>query len=282
MFLIPILTIDSSGTGRFNRDDLSDQAMMELLIDGLPESQKELFQDDAGEFKDISEWPIVEIEDDEVAEVEIREDDGEYSGTLPFKFIPTSARRVWVSETSLTGTLDTSCLSPNLLDFQLCENEFHGSIDLTALPASLESFDVNLNKFTGSCDLTRLTASLQHLDLSENAFSGTVDLTSLPAKMESLRLSENDFCGELSFDALPGALRWFDISDNAFCGSVQLGRKLDLEQFSALNNRFEGTAVVFDMGDDELVSVTLDGNKLVAVVNPDGEKHEMEDWILCG
>ena len=65
-----LLSIDPA-LGRLDYDSLSDQARMEIFIDGLTEETKKHFQDPKGGFLDISEWSGVFVTDDgEVTDVD--------------------------------------------------------------------------------------------------------------------------------------------------------------------------------------------------------------------
>ena len=87
--------------GRLDYASLSQQALMEMVIEGI--TNKEKICGDADEPKDIEEWKGVKIEDGEVVKIE-----WVYCwlmGPLCVEWLPSSVKELSVSENSLAGRL---------------------------------------------------------------------------------------------------------------------------------------------------------------------------------
>ena len=63
-----LLAVDPS-LGRLDYESLSDQALMEMLIDALPTEEKAMFKDANGNFQDVCEWTNMDCTDERVTEV---------------------------------------------------------------------------------------------------------------------------------------------------------------------------------------------------------------------
>ena len=51
--------------GRLDYSLLSDQALMEMLIEGFDDETKKKYQDDHGMYLDVCEWPNITCDEDE-------------------------------------------------------------------------------------------------------------------------------------------------------------------------------------------------------------------------
>ena len=138
-------TVDPS-LGRVDHDSLPQQALMEMVIEGV--KNKEKICVDVDEPKDIEEWKGVEIEDGEVAE--IHWDRYRLKGSLYLEWLPSSVRKFSVVCNNLTGTLDMASLPISMENLNLAGNKFTGSIGLERLPARMESIRVFCNQLSGS------------------------------------------------------------------------------------------------------------------------------------
>ena len=108
-----ILSADSS-IGRFDKNSLSDQTLMELLVDRLTHQAKYILRDSTEEFKDKCTWECVTCDvEDNVVQIHFMQP---YNGTLDFAFIP-----------------------PKVRSFATKNQYFHGTIDTALLPSGLES-----------------------------------------------------------------------------------------------------------------------------------------------
>ena len=67
---LQLLTIDPA-LGRLDYESLSDQALMEMLIDGMNAKDKAEYQDENGNCRDVGEWKGIALSNDRVTEVPI-------------------------------------------------------------------------------------------------------------------------------------------------------------------------------------------------------------------
>ena len=217
MFKIPLLLTIDANLGRVDIRMLSDQTLMEMMIEGLGTEAKGQHQDSDGMFLEVCKWPSVHCDNDgNVTEFELMEESG---GTIDFSFIPPKCEFLYVESSNVSGTLETSSLPEVLVYFVADENNLYGTVDLTELPSKLEAFNIPKNKFTGSVILKNLPECMESLDLNHNSFSGTLCLTSLPATLSYLGVSDNAFTGEFN---LTNVRKEIDVyaSRNAFESSA--------------------------------------------------------------
>ena len=130
--------------GRVDRASLPQQALMEMVIDGIANKQK--ICGDANEPKDSEEWIGVTVEDEEVVSIRWRQ----------FK---------------LEGSLHLECLPSSVMEFDATDNNLTGSLDRASLPTSLKKLNLAGNEFTGAIDLERLPKSMVILGVSYNHLS---------------------------------------------------------------------------------------------------------------
>ncbi|KNH08658.1 hypothetical protein XU18_0855 [Perkinsela sp. CCAP 1560/4] len=158
-------TVDSA-FGRVDRESLPQQALMEMVIQGI--TNKEDICCNVVEPKDVEEWIGVPIEDGEVVEIEWINYDLE--GSVHLAWLPSSGRIFAAINNLLTGT-----------------------VDWAFLPTSMEILDLALNAFTGSICLERLPEIMVYLNVSENAFCGSLKLESLPDTLTEFNACDNQF-----------------------------------------------------------------------------------------
>ena len=137
--------------GRVDYSLMSDQSLMEMLIDGLDDEIKEKYQDNNGMYIDVCGWSITRCDDhDRVIEVNI---DIRYAnGSVDFCYIPPKVKKIYVgsgNKSSLTGSLDLTNLPDGMQYFQLHSNELTGETDLTQLPHGIQFLDLRNNKLRG-------------------------------------------------------------------------------------------------------------------------------------
>ena len=92
--------------GRVDHEALPQQALMEMVIDGV--KNKEAICGNPDEEKDIEEWKGVEIEHGKV--VEIDWDELDLKGLVHLKGLPSSVRKFDAMGNHLTSTLDAASL----------------------------------------------------------------------------------------------------------------------------------------------------------------------------
>ena len=173
--------------GRVDLESLPQQALMEMVIEGI--ANKEKICGDVDEPKDIEEWKGVTVEDEEV--VVIDWDRCKLEGSLYLEWLPSSVRRFLVGSNNLTGTLNSASLPTSIKSIYLGYNAFTGPIDLGRLPESMKGLHVQYNQLSGSLKLGSLPGTLTDFDAIGNEFSGSVDLTKLPAALVNLNLHKN-------------------------------------------------------------------------------------------
>ena len=225
--ILYMLSVDPA-LGRLDASLLSDQALMEMLFEGMQDSfvKKSDFQDESGNFLDACEWQI--SEENRVQCTDERVTDILFSALsfnktqFPFRFIPPLMQRFTLVYADLHGTLDTSVLPQNLIDFGVLDSSLHGTINFSNFPRKLQFIHVEENKFTGSCDLYNLPDALVELQASENEFIGEISLDNLPRSMKLLDLSGNYLTGSITISRLPKAMQEVLLQNNEFTGEFRL------------------------------------------------------------
>ena len=130
--------------GRVDLESLPQQALMEMVIEGI--ANKEKICGDVDEPKDIEEWKGVIIESGEV--VGIAWNGFKLSGSLHLQWLPSSVRKLVVSWNNLTDTLDLASLPTAMENLFLGFNAFTGSIGLERLPKRMNNLDVSYNQLS--------------------------------------------------------------------------------------------------------------------------------------
>ena len=204
--------IDTSAhLGRFDYDSLPQQALMEMLIEGI-ENREKLFGSNE-EPKDISKWERVTF--NEIGEViKINWSCYFLQGSVNLECLPSTIRELDLWKNSLTGTISLRNLPKNLKHMSVSMNKLDGSLNLENLPKSLKELIFHVNKFTGEINLTKLPVEMEYLNVSHNQLTGSIDVTSLRASIKYLYLNNNNFEGETDFSKLPESLQKFRVSNN--------------------------------------------------------------------
>ena len=253
--------------GRVDRASLPQQALMEMLIEGI--TNKEEICGDADEPTDIEEWKGVTIEDGQV--VEIAWHLFLLEGSFHLEWLPISVRKFLVRwNYKITGTLDCASLpismktldigfnaftglihlesSPEgMEEIDISENELSGSLKLHSLPDTMTRFTADKNKFSGSIDFTQLPAAMLTLFLEHNRLSGSVVLTQLPGGLEVLNLKDNQFNGALDVRRLPSSMIYLFLNNNSFSGTVDLSQlPQGLEELDMSDNELSGEVFISD------------------------------------
>ena len=274
MFML-LLSIDPA-LGRLDYDSLSDQALMEMLIDGMNKDAKANFQDSSGNFLDVCDWEDFKCAGDRVEKIYFY--NKKFAAPqIPFEFIPSHVRKVTIFFCELSGTLDASALPQRLQKFLVALNKLHGTIDFCALPRGLKALSLRNNAFHGSCPLSALPDTLTSLDVAENQFSGEIAFNDMPAAMEVIELSLNNFSGSIKIDRLPKGMRLLLLCSNAFSGDLFLGEipssleKIDVEENKAI------TKAVIAAPVNGPQPFPIYHNSIERVVDGNGNKHPWSD-----
>ena len=278
ILLYALNTADSTPASRADYASLSDQSLMELLLEGTPDDTKRQYQDASGSYNNVCEWEGVEC--DAYHRV-VAFSPQNISGTINLSVLPQKCAKVNISSTSAHGALESKFLPRSLEKLSLVKNVFAGSVDLTRLPQGLNECHLQKNKFSGSCDFTALPPHICELELQDNYFAGSVDLGSLPSALTMLDLSGNLFSGEICLEFLPSRMAFLGIVRNNFSGTFQMLNipdETDRTVISAQMNRFSGTAIVGDLFYGQ--NIHLENNSIEAVVDATGEIHVDEDMML--
>ena len=242
---IPFCVTVDPALGRLDYESLSDQALMEILVDSLESDQKEEFQDANENFHEVCDWSCTTCAEDRIEIISFcsyRFDATQF----PFAFIPPHVKCIKMQRCGLKGTLDAPVLPLILENLTLLNNGLHGSIEFQALPRKLKSFEISANNFNGSCLLENLPGALIHFRASQNQFRGEIDLKNLPPAMEVLDLAHNVLTGRITLDHLPEKMRAVFLRCNALSGSLIIEKLPQSMTFMALdNNAFTGVFTLF-------------------------------------
>ena len=276
------LSADSS-IGRVDIGSLTDQTLMELLVDGLTDASKEYFEKN-GFYENVCMFRGITCDEDQRV---IKYVFQKYycEGTVSLDFIPPLVVSFYVFSSNIQniqfcGTLSTETLPKYLEVFDISQNAFSGAVDMTKFPPQLIKVNISKNVFCGTCDFTSLPRGLRELSLRKNKFCGNLVLNSLPLALERLSLSENHFSGTLKLENLPARMRTINVSLNELCGEFRLVNVPEsLQSVFALQNAFCGTAVITST---RPVDVFLGGDNcaISAVVDENGETHKLSKRIV--
>ena len=275
--ILQLLTIDPA-LGLLDYESLSDQALMEMLIDGMTAKDKAVFHDKNGNSKDVGEWRGIALSNDRVTEVAILYQ--EFSKKqFPFDLIPPLVTNFVVFDCNLHGLLDTSILLQNLSVINISFKNLHGTLNFKAIPRKMREMAISHNQFTGSCALDELPKSLKLFEASRNKFSGEISLNALPDAMDELNLRGNLLTGSITIETLPYFIRNIELDNNAFTGEFHLlTLPDDLEEISITGNNLCGTAIISEAYGK--MPFDLVHNSLEKVYDTNGEKHEWEEQIV--
>ena len=220
------LTVDPS-LGRVDCSLLSDQTLMEMLIEDLDNETKKTYQDNEGMYLDVCKWPCVTCDDKERV-TEIRADSRDIRGSIQLCYVPPKVTELKIGNSMtngrLTGPVDLTCLPEAMKQLYLDNNELTGEIELTQLPEGMEDLRLNNNLLTGKVDLTRLPEGMRKLHLDNNGLTGEIDLTRLPEGINVLQLQYNRLTREIDLRHLPEEMLILQLQYNQFTGEVDLSQ----------------------------------------------------------
>ena len=278
--IFEFLTVDPS-LGRIDYSLLSDQALMEILFDGMRTRNETALRDENGNFKDIFEWEGIKCIGDSVSKITMY---GKLVSDkqFPFDFIPP---RVTVFEggfANLHGTLDPSVLPMHLIKFIVHYNKLRGSVNIGSFPEKLQDIGMSNNHFSGSLDLSSLPASIIKFEASGNNFSGEVSLNDLPPAIKELWISANALSGSISITNLPETITDIHLEENALEGDFRLLEiPPNLHFLNFWENKWDGVGtIVFPRhAGQERMNFYLNSS-LIAVVDEYGNSHPWEKEIL--
>ena len=230
---LEVTAIDPS-LGRMDRSTLSQQALMELLIDGI--RYKRLFEENHKNYKDIAGWCGVTLSESGAVE-SICWGGMNLDGFLDWQWIPRTVVSFDATSTFVKGSLDVAALPEGLETLYLAQNRLCEAVDLTALPKKIKALNLSYNRLKGSVVLTSLPQQIEKLHAEGNFFTGTIDLELLPESLESLRLAANMLSGTLCFENIPRNCKIISLQENDFQGVVQVSLK-DADRFVLIPNHY--------------------------------------------
>ena len=212
-----LLSADPS-LGRVNYSLMSDQTLMEMLIEGFDDETKQKYKDDGEMYLDVCDWSCTKCDDAErVIQAEMHS--ANVSGSVKLCYIPPKMKVLKITTfgiSNLTGSIDLTQLPEGMQKLSLGNNKFTGEIDLTQLPDGMNMLFLDCNRLTGEVNLTHLPEGMQRLHLEYNQLRGEVDLAHLPNAMEFLSLVRNQFSGPLVIKKLPQRMNTIDVRGNFF------------------------------------------------------------------
>ena len=284
--LFQLFTAPDSALGRLDYQSLTDQTLMEILIDGMQDEGKSKFRDAHGGFKDIGEWEGVQCTDGHVKIIHFGS--MKFTNTdFPFSCIPPSVDLFSAMKCAIHGTLDTSALPKNLGFFSVFSNALHGPVDFSSFPRSLGHIHIGSNAFCGSCALRDLPQSLRYFVAYDNQFSGEISLNDLPPELTMLSLYNNNFSGSIRIERLPNSMTRINLSQNEFSGDfVMLAFPRSLISINISGNPLSGTAVLAKATETMRFVIqykplrTPEGQGQLRVVGEEGEEHEWHYNVL--
>ena len=275
------LSIDPA-LGRLDFESLSDQALMEIVFDGLVPETKKYFQDENGEFLDVCEWDGIICNEDGDVET-IAYESMEMNGSVSFEHLPKNVTQLIITHNgygmdAITGTLETRLLPRKLTEFDVNGNALTGTVDLSQLPSTMVIFGLSINSFEGPLDFTALPTDLRQLFLNNNRFSGNVILTKLPASLTQLYLQINDLSGDIVLENIPATMCKIDLSFNSFGPVLSFRGETGPDfRFEATHNELAGKAIIprAQLGS----RINLGSNAIEAIFDENGKRHPDEDMM---
>ena len=299
-----LFVVPDRSFGQVNLSSLSDQAIMEALVETFSAEAQASFKDSRGEYKDVCKWNgIICNGRRRVQEIRWKyfvpgQSFGPHARpkltlppTLKHFHMESRTRQVMstVVETSelprtitffffqrhfLYGTIDFRSLPPDIIVCSLSFNRFIGSAILTSLPKTLTRFSISNNDFSGSLFLHNLPPKLGTLELDKNQFNGSINLSCLPASLYLVDLHENRLSGSVYLDSLPPNLRWLRLHKNAFSGSLEMRTPPpSICEFEFQDNNFSGDAVIAEIA---IGFVNLENNPITYVRDEEGN---VRSWV---
>ena len=269
------LSVDPT-LGRVDYSSLSDQTLMELLVDGFDDETKKRYQDKDGMYLDVCKWSCAACDDDQrVIKVNIKTEN--VSGSLELYYVPPKVEYLFASSCRngrLTGSVDLTQLPGGIQDVHLNRNRLTGEIDLTQLPDGMSCVYLQNNRLTGEINLTQLPDGMGYLYLQKNQLTGEIDLTQLPEGMVALNLTGNqkrmgylhlqynELTGKIDLTHLPDEMQQLHLENNQLTGEIDLTQlPREMEHLHLQNNRLTGEIDLTQLP-DRIEELDLENNQL--------------------
>ena len=271
------LSADTS-LGRVDHSLLSDQTLMEILIDGLDDETKQEYRNDDGMYLDVYTWPCITCDDNQRV-IQIDMDSSDISGSIQLCYVPPKVKILRIrppwTDGKLTGSVDLGHLPDGMQHLSLESNSFTGEIDLTKLPDGMQKLSIDNNQLTGEIDLKRLPEGIQRFFLQNNQLTGEIDLTQLPEGMSVLQLQCNQLTGEIVLAHLPDGMESLFLNNNQFTGGIDLAQlPVDMKFLFLQKNQLTGPLVIKNLS-PKMGFIDMRGNHFSAVAVVDPEAHAL-------
>ena len=221
-----LTSADISSLGRIQKESLSTQTLMELLVSDL--RSMSVLKDPSGDFLPYTRWGGVQTDcKGNVATINLSllrstrqtEDCIKSTGkahTIDLKWIPEGTRAFRAYREMLEGPIETEVLPESLITFCVPHNHFKSKFCTANLPKALQSINIDDNRLHGSLDLVSLPKSLITFLAAKNFFSGSIDLSALPTHLNKLDVAKNQLSGRLSLLSPNECLESAHFEGNAF------------------------------------------------------------------
>ena len=303
-----MLFIPDYSVGQVNLDAVSDQTLMEMLIEHLEPASIRQFKESTTEFKDVCKWSGVKCDkrrrvtiikwSDKTFEIGplrgiidlrllpphtreirlttfVRSNAYTLSGPCDAGALPKNLESLLIGDHNFSGKFEFQRLPPNILHVTIHNCRFHGSLHTIGLPRNLILIHVDHNSLPGSLSLTNLPQKLQSIFGMKCQFHGSLCLSNLPKVMRKLFVPQNAFSGSIDLDSLPPNLKQLVINNNALSGSF-IFRNVPylMEKLQASNNNFEGTAFVAERA---RFVADISNNKVVRVLDEHGHPYRLQN-----
>ena len=274
-----IFSIDPS-LGRVDYSLMSDQTLMEMLIDGFDDQTKKQYQDKHGMYVDVCEWSCIECDDDErIVQIDI--ESSRITGSLELCYVPPKVKRFKVNPSwgkgKLKGPVDLARLPEGIEILDLKGNQLTGEIDLKRLPVGLKNLYLSRNGFNGEIDLTQLGEGMNGLHLQNNQLTGEIDLTHLPQGLQRLFLQNNQLTGEIDLKNLPDGMECISLSNNRLSGSLIINElPQGVKMIDVRRNHFNAIAVV---DSKTHTNIELRRSGVTSVVDENGKEQDMKRFL---
>uniref|UniRef100_A0A7S4UM28 Leucine-rich repeat protein n=1 Tax=Paramoeba aestuarina TaxID=180227 RepID=A0A7S4UM28_9EUKA len=281
MTLLHLINADPESLGRLEYTMMSQQSLMELLIDGF--ESKSVACGRAKTTRDLSEGKGVTLtESGDVDSIVWNE--CQLSGKIDLQWLPPTVTEFRMRNNRIKGTVSCEMLPESLVFFTVNSNKLIGSLDLTRLPKTLQQLYAASNRLSGSLNLENLPITLVGLALWGNNFSGSVCLTKLPQTLISLSMDQNKLSGTIDLTKLPSGIQSVYLSKNEFAGETDFRflpdslRRLEIEFCTELSGNFYRTPALKHTTFARANTQTKIINRKLAIENMlrdrDSEKHE--------
>mmetsp|Transcript_9248 Transcript_9248/g.14029 ORF Transcript_9248/g.14029 Transcript_9248/m.14029 type:complete len:228 (-) Transcript_9248:26-709(-) len=190
---IAFLLFTDSSLGKVDKGSLSEETLMELLIEGIT-TGKERICGSRDNPLEVHQWSGLMFNDGNEI-LKIGWEQLWLQGSIQLQWLPRAVTHFVIWGNALSGSLDFTDLPPNIFMLSFHSNRFEGTIDLSNLPKSLETISLTNNRLSGNLDLSHLPDGIRRLYLNENAFEGQIDFTTLPESLKLLDIRHTKFSG---------------------------------------------------------------------------------------